>query len=190
MALKLHCTLGEIGDYSKEVYLSSVTSSHNCVVAGPVGELPEADVTSTTAQLQWYPPDDPNGVITMYRLNIVALSTNAASFIEENGSGASGVNSNTMIGSGSMQVDVNVDLDCIIPGGDVGVETFVTFMNGNSTTHTQYGLSKLLHNYNSEISGLHVCWGGVSVYPLSCTMYMNLYGTCVGHSQFHEYSLV
>ena len=24
--------------------------------------------------------------------------------------------------------------------------------------------------------------GGVSVYPLSCTMYMNLYGTCVGHS--------
>ena len=163
MALKLHCTLGEIGDYSKEVYLSSVTSSHNCVVAGPVGELPEADVTSTTAQLQWDPPDDPNGVITMYRLNIVALSTNAASFIEENGSGASGVNSNTMIGSGSMQVDVNVDLDCIIPGGDVGVETFVTFMNGNLTTHTQYGLSKLLHNYNSEISGLHVCWGGVCI---------------------------
>jgi hypothetical protein len=93
----------------------------------------------------------------MYRLNIVALSTNAASFVEEDGSGASGVNSNTMIGSGSLQLDVNVDLDCIIPGGDVGVEAFVTFMNGSLTTHTLYGLSKLVHN---QISGPYVGGGG------------------------------
>ena len=109
-------------------------------------------MTSTTAQLQWDPPDDPNGVITMYRLNIVALSTNAASFVEEDGSGASGVNSNTMIGSGSGSLEMYaIDMDCIIPGGDVGVETFVTFMNGNLTMHTLYGLSKLLHNHKLRI---------------------------------------
>ena len=119
-------------------------------------------MTSTTAQLQWDPPDDPNGVITMYRLNIVALSTNAASFMEEDGSGVSGVNSNTMIGSGFLQLDVNVDLDCIISGGDVGVETFVTLMNGNLTTHTLYGLSTLLYNHKIRISsGLYVGGGGV-----------------------------
>ena len=92
----------------------------------------------------------------MYRLNVLAISTDPAhlvSFVIVSGSGSgsgdSGDDGGLIFGSGgsggSGFLDDAVDEACILPGGDVSIETFFTFMDGNTTKHTLYGLSKLFH---------------------------------------------
>ena len=53
------------------------------LVPGPVPEPPEVPVNTinaTSAVLSWDPPSDANGVITLYAVNLVVVSSDASTF--------------------------------------------------------------------------------------------------------------
>ncbi len=54
------------------------------IVPGGVNKPPpvdEATLTSTSVLLTWNPPEDPNGAIVNYRINVQALSSDPTAFM-------------------------------------------------------------------------------------------------------------
>lgn len=85
-------------------------------------EVVEDEITATSAIVRWSPPEDPNGVVTSYRVNYMVVSSNP----------------------GPTQGDkrkrqTNVMMECIIDGD---IDRNVTV--GNVTITTLTGLSKQL----------------------------------------------
>ena len=85
-------------------------------------EVGENETTATSAILRWSPPEDPNGIVTSYKVNYVVTSSDP----------------------GATQGDkrkrqTNVIMECII-GGDINRNVTV----GNVTMTTLTGLSKQL----------------------------------------------
>ena len=80
------------------------------------------ETTATSAIVRWSPPEDPNGIVTSYKVNYVVISSDP----------------------GATQGDkrkrqTNVKMECII-GGDIDRNVTV----GNVTMTTLVGLSKQL----------------------------------------------
>ena len=80
------------------------------------------ETTATSAIVRWSPPEDPNGIVTSYKVNYVVISSDP----------------------GATQGDkrkrqTNVKMECII-GGDINRNVTV----GNVTMTTLVGLSKQL----------------------------------------------
>ena len=86
-------------------------------------EVNESTVTSTSVLLQWDVPDDPNGVVIEYRVNVMAISSDPDARRQQATS------------------DAGVIMPCIVPGGDVGVDTNIT------TTATSLELMNLSMQY-------------------------------------------
>ena len=85
-------------------------------------EVGENETTATSAIVKWSPPEDPNGIVTSYKVNYVVISSYP----------------------GATQGDkrkrqTNVIMECII-GGDIDRNVTV----GNVTMTTLTGLSKQL----------------------------------------------
>ena len=85
-------------------------------------EVRENETTATSAIVRWSPPEDPNGIVTSYKVNYVVISSDP----------------------GATQGDkrkrqTNVIMECII-GGDFNRNVTV----GNVTMTTLTGLSKQL----------------------------------------------
>ena len=85
-------------------------------------EVGENETTATSAIVKWRPPEDPNGIVTSYKVNYVVISSDP----------------------GATQGDkrkrqTNVIMECII-GGDIDRNVTV----GNVTMTTLTGLSKQL----------------------------------------------
>ena len=85
-------------------------------------EVGENETTATSAIVKWSPPEDPNGIVTSYKVNYVVISSDP----------------------GATQGDkrkrqTNVIMECII-GGDIDRNVTV----GNVTMTTLTGLSKQL----------------------------------------------
>ena len=90
---------------------------------GRLDQPPEVnETTATSAVVRWSPPDDPNGVITSYRVNYEVVSSDPGA--------AQGAR-------GKRQTDIM--MECII-GGDIDRNVSV----GNVTVTTLTGLSKPL----------------------------------------------
>ena len=97
-----------------------------------VGKPPEVDegtLTSISVRLQWAPPDDPNGIITIYLINVMALSTDPGTFMM----GMSDRRKRQTLGG--------VNIACILPG-EVNVDTNITILNGYTLTRQLNDLSE------------------------------------------------
>ena len=85
-------------------------------------EVRQNETTATSAVVRWSPPEDPNGIVTSYRVNYMVISSNP----------------------GATQGDkrkrqTNVMMECIIDGN-----TNRNVTVGNVTVTTLTGLSKQL----------------------------------------------
>ena len=99
-------------------------------------EVDEDTLNSTSVRLQWAPPDDPNGDITMYRINVKALSTDPGVFMMGMGTGMGGGSDRR-----KRQTPAGVNTACILPG-DVNVDTNITISNGDTLTRQLNNLSE------------------------------------------------
>ena len=85
-------------------------------------EVNESIVTSTSVLLQWDVPVDPNGVVIEYRVNVMAISSDPDAFTSEGEGGRRRRRRRRR----KRTSDAGVIMPCIVPGGDVGVDTNIT----------------------------------------------------------------
>lgn len=93
----------------------------------------QATLTSTSVQLRWNPPADPNGVITMYNVNVEVVSTDPGAYFMGMG-----------MGSGNRRRKRQTQLvntNCI--QGDVGLRANIT-ISGSHTSLQLTGLCESL----------------------------------------------
>ena len=95
---------------------------NHSVDAGQVSNPPAVDdseTTSTSVMLRWASPLDPNGVIILYTVNIMAVSSDPAAYAAMMGMGG---------GAGDRRrkrQTQGLNPACILPGGPVGVEASI-----------------------------------------------------------------
>ena len=123
--------------------------THVHVDAARVGRPPVVDtsrLSHTGAFLQWDPPEDDNGVITQYIVNVVAISTDPIA--TGGGAGTGGV-----AGGGNRRKrrqSSDVATECIV-GGEEMTDVNHTVDDGKMTSLSLNNLSKLLHRHSHEI---------------------------------------
>jgi hypothetical protein len=83
-------------------------------------EVEENETTATSAIVRWSPPEDPNGIVTSYKVNYVVISSNPGATQGDN-----------------RKRQADVMMECIL-GGDIDRNVTV----GNVTMTTLTGLSK------------------------------------------------
>jgi hypothetical protein len=106
-------------------------------------------LTATSVILKWEPPQDPNGEITAFNINVEAISTDAATFMM--GMGGTGGTGGGGGGAGDRrkrQVMTPVNLNCIVGGGTSANRNFST--PGTRTTLTVSNLSEYRSSINTS----------------------------------------
>ena len=125
------------------MYLHHKCSASQFLVPGQVGKPPPVNVstlTSTGVLLSWSPPADHNGVITMYRINVQAISSDPAGFAMGMGGGV-GDRRRRRQTLGVMDMVVT---SCISGGEDFVERNFTT--DGDQTLYLLDDLSKFEHS--------------------------------------------
>ena len=128
----MHCIMATVMAHtSPSIYLIFPAPEQ----VGKPQVVDEGTLTSTSAQLQWAPPEDPNGVITEYLINVEALSTNPGAFMMGMGTGMGGGNDRR-----KRQTPAGVNMACIL--GEVNVTKNITIQNDDTEAHRLNDLSE------------------------------------------------
>lgn len=110
------------------------------LVPGPLnqpGKIDGTTLTSTTVRLDWAPPNNSNGVIAGYRINVAAVSTDPNAFVMGMGGGTGDKRRRRQTpGMGGM----NITAACI-PGGRANVNRNFT-TDGNTLSYSLNNLSE------------------------------------------------